>query len=69
MVPRIAALNTLVALITLAALIACAPGALAADWSNQGGNAGRNGLTSEIGPGAATLAGRVGAAPSSPGTP
>jgi hypothetical protein len=38
------------------AVAALAPDASAADWSNQGGNAGRNGLTSETGPSTATLA-------------
>jgi outer membrane protein assembly factor BamB len=48
--PRIATL----AILTLA--LAGMPAAQAMDWSNQGGNAGRNGLTSEIGPGSADLA-------------
>src|ERR1051326_2096257 len=38
----------------LLAGLAASP-ALASDWTNSGGNAGRNGLTSEIGPDAATV--------------
>ncbi len=45
----------LVAIVTVA-VAALAPAAVGADWSNQGGNAQRNGLTSENGPSAATLA-------------
>lgn len=44
------------ALIATFALLASALPATAADWSNLGGNAGRNALSPEIGPATATLA-------------
>src|SRR6185436_10694375 len=36
------------------AALSLAPPTLADDWTNNGGNAGRNGLTAEVGPDAAT---------------
>lgn len=43
----------------LAALLVVVP-TLAADWTNSGGNGGRNGQTSELGPDAADLLWSVG---------
>lgn len=40
-------------ILPLAAAVLVSPLALGADWNNSGGNAGRNGLTTEIGPDAA----------------
>ncbi|MEM7305103.1 MAG: PQQ-binding-like beta-propeller repeat protein [Planctomycetota bacterium] len=40
---------------SLLALVSLAPLAVAGDWGNAGGNAGRNGSTQELGPEAATL--------------
>ncbi|HPQ40219.1 MAG TPA: hypothetical protein PLV45_07570, partial [bacterium] len=36
--------------VTLVSLVVCVMGAHAADWTNSGGNALRNGLTTETGP-------------------
>jgi sugar lactone lactonase YvrE len=47
--------NRLVCVVVGAMLLAAAPIGLAADWTNYGGNANRNGLTTEFGPLAADL--------------
>lgn len=53
--PATRRLALLIAALLLAAALPAGTPALAADWSNQGGNASRNGLTSELGPTAADL--------------